>query len=151
MERNDLMTKAVPAAGKPTTVDTALSILDKRGTPMHWRDLVDAIMAVRMPADTVTDLAKARSGIYTEINLDNRFTYVGDGLWGLREWAPKQAARSVPLTTALRGRREKVQREEETLATDDDDDDSRSDDSDSTRHDDETTDDEWEEPEERCR
>jgi DNA-directed RNA polymerase delta subunit len=86
---------------------------------------------------------------YTEINLDNRFNYVGDGLWGLRDWAPKGAAtRSVPLATTLRARREKAHRDEDVATDDEDDENARADDIDQIRRDDEGEEEEWEEPEE---
>lgn len=130
--------------------EVAFRILSKRGTPMEWSELLDAVLEIKKPASEQTDGIKVRASMYTEINLDNRFNYVGDGLWGVRDWAPKGAAtRSVPLATTLRARREKAHRDEDVSSTDDEDEETpRVDEIDQLRRDDEGEEEEWEEPEE---
>ncbi|MGE5560165.1 MAG: DNA-directed RNA polymerase subunit delta [Chloroflexota bacterium] len=145
------MAKATPAIDPNLPVaEIAFRILSKHGTPMEWSELLDAVAAIKKPGAEQNDGIRARAGMYTEINLDNRFNYVGDGLWGLRDWAPKGAAtRAVPLATSLRSRREKIHRDEEIIVTDDDDDESpRADEIDQLRRDDEGEEDEWDDPEE---
>lgn len=141
---------AVPTNAPVTVAQIAIGILAKRGTPMHWRDLVDAVIAARGPVAAGADRSKIVASVYTDINLDNRFNYLNDGLWGLREWAPKgQPAKAVPLAASLRGRREKVQREEEVFAVDEDDEEATDADGEAPRRDEEAAEEEWEEPEER--
>ena len=43
----------------------------------------------------VQALAEAISEVYTQINMDSRFHYVGDGKWGLTEWNPPEVKRSA--------------------------------------------------------
>lgn len=75
-------------------VDVAYAILKSAGESLDYRELLDRIVEFkRIVSD---DLAKAMSRLYTEINLDPRFVYIGAGSWGLKEWLPKpQAARSM--------------------------------------------------------
>lgn len=145
------MAKATPVFDpNASAAEIAYQILIKHGTPMEWSELLDAVSAIKKPAAEQTDGIRVRASMYTEINLDNRFNYVGDGLWGLRDWAPKGAgSRSVPLAASLRGRREKAHREEDVAAADEDEEETaRVDDIDQLRRDDEGEDEEWEEPEE---
>lgn len=144
------MTKQTQLPENLPVAEIAFRILAERGTKMEWSELLDAILAIRKPIDAQTDLAKVRAGMYTEINLDNRFTYFGDGYWGLRDWAPKGApTRSVPLATSLRSRREKPRRDDEAFGTDDDDEEgvARLDDIDQLRRSDDGDDEDWDEPE----
>lgn len=130
--------------------EIAYRILAERGTKMEWSELLDAILAIKKPTDAQTDLVKLRAGMYTEINLDNRFTYFGDGFWGLREWAPKGVpTRSVPLAASLRGRREKTRPDDEAYGIDNDDEEggARLDDIDQLRRGDDGDDEDWDEPE----
>lgn len=96
-------------------VDIAYSILKETGESLDYRELLDKIVEFkRIVSD---DLAKAMSRLYTEINLDPRFVYIGAGAWGLKEWLPKaQVARSVSAQTiAQRSRQPERWHEEGSL------------------------------------
>ena len=94
-------------------VDTAYHILTEKKEPMHYKDLITAVIeATHRP---VQSLAMAISEIYTLINMDSRFHYEGEGKWGLTEWNPPEVKRthasrtgasSSPKTTSRR--REKL-------------------------------------------
>lgn len=142
------MTKRAELTADMPVAEIAYRIFEERGTRMEWSELLDAILEIKKPNEAHTDLAKLRAGMYTEINLDNRFTYFGDGYWGLREWAPKGApTRSVPLATSLR-RREKSRREDEVFGADDDEEGAaRLDEIDQLRQSDDGDDEDWDEPE----
>ncbi len=64
-------------------VDAAHQILQESGQPMPVHDLLDEV-AKRVGQDPD---ARTLAGIYSDINLDVRFTYRADGLWALRDWA----------------------------------------------------------------
>ncbi len=66
-------------------VDAAYQILQESGQPIPVHDLLDET-ARRVGHDPD---ARALAAIYSDINLDVRFTYRADGLWGLRDWAAK--------------------------------------------------------------
>lgn len=79
-------------------VDIAYAILKNDGESLDYRELLDRIVEFKHIVSE--DLAKVMSRLYTEINLDPRFVYIGSGAWGLKEWLPKaQVTRSVGAQT----------------------------------------------------
>ena len=70
-------------------VDRALSVLQQNGEPLYFRELINRVLAAKGLA--VYSIAQSMSEIHTQINLDNRFVYVGKGMWGLSQWTPPQA------------------------------------------------------------
>lgn len=73
-------------------VDAAYHILAKKGTPVHYKELItEVIEATHKP---VQSLAMAISEIYTMMNMDSRFHYEGESKWGLTEWVPPEVKRS---------------------------------------------------------
>ena len=73
-------------------VDAAYHILAKKGTPVHYKELItEVIEATHKP---VQSLAMAISEIYTMMNMDSRCHYEGEGKWGLTEWVPPEVKRS---------------------------------------------------------
>ena len=73
--------------------DIAYQILREHKAPMHYRELIIAVLD-RMGQDTAISGSRLAQ-IHTEINLDSRFDFLGKGMWGLQAWAPKPANRSV--------------------------------------------------------
>ena len=71
--------------------DVAYQILRERKEPIHYRELITAVLE-RMGQDTAISGTKLAQ-IHTEINLDSRFDFLGKGLWGLQAWAPKPASK----------------------------------------------------------
>lgn len=77
---------------KASEVDVAYDILSQRGTPVHYKELImEVIDKKRKP---VQSLPVAISEVYTLINMDSRFQYVGESLWGLTEWNPPETKRA---------------------------------------------------------
>ena len=73
-------------------VDAAYHILAKKGTPVHYKELItEVIEATHKP---VQSLAMAISEIYTMMNMDSSFHYEGESKWGLTEWVPPEVKRS---------------------------------------------------------
>lgn len=66
--------------------DLAHAILKDNGSPIYFNELFEQVMAIKPVMGT--DKARRMAGIHTELNLDSRFIYVGQGVWGLREWMP---------------------------------------------------------------
>jgi len=100
----------------PDPADAAYEILLATGHPMNYLELCDAVLE-RFPMPQVPE-ARARASVYTDINLDMRLVYMGDGNWGLREWAPAAATRSTPITTKLGHRQDEVEAGDETEGLD---------------------------------
>lgn len=71
--------------------DVAYQILREKKEPMHYRELIIAVLE-RMGQDTAISGTKLAQ-IHTEINLDSRLDFLGKGMWGLLAWAPKPASK----------------------------------------------------------
>ena len=71
---------------KMAEVDLAHGILKNSGKPLHYKELIDQIMAIKPMGGR--DLGHIMAGVHTEINLDHRFVHMGQGLWGLKLWSP---------------------------------------------------------------
>ena len=71
-------------------IDLAYKILSDAGknNPIHYKALIlDVIEKKNKP---VQNQAAAISEIYTMLNMDSRFQYAGEGMWGLVEWNPPE-------------------------------------------------------------
>ena len=77
---------------KSSDVDVAAYILHERKVPMYYKDLIMEVLEKRQK--NIQALAEAISEVYTQINMDSRFHYAGDGKWGLTEWNPPETKRS---------------------------------------------------------
>ena len=77
--------------------DMAYEILASNGSAMYYQDLIlEVLKRQGRPQDPV-----AISGVLTQINLDARFAYVGNGEWGLKVWVPSKGSRKLPTITLL--------------------------------------------------
>jgi len=65
--------------------EIAYNIRKQAGAPVHFRDLLEGILTVGEGLEFSRGKLMAR--IHTDINLDPRFRYMGQGVWGLREWS----------------------------------------------------------------
>ncbi len=72
--------------------DIAYQFLLKKGEPVYYKDLV--LHVIEKKAKPVQSLPRAISEVYTLINMDSRFHYTGQSMWGLTEWAPPETKRS---------------------------------------------------------
>lgn len=74
-------------------------LLKQSGQPVHYTVLLEEV-AGRFYVDR-DDLIEAKARFYTWLNLDSRFTSVGQGCWGLRTAVPHKGTRQVPLLTLM--------------------------------------------------
>jgi len=82
---------------KITAEDIAYEILSSRGRGMHYQDLIREVLQRQgQPQDPA-----AISSVLTQINLDARFAYLGNGEWGLKAWVPNKNTRRIPTITLL--------------------------------------------------
>jgi len=63
--------------------DIAFQLLQS-GITMTSRELMAQVIAIK--GISTADTPRAMSRIYTVLNLDSRFSFKGNGLWGLRDW-----------------------------------------------------------------
>ncbi|MDR3270480.1 MAG: DNA-directed RNA polymerase subunit delta [Peptococcaceae bacterium] len=78
-------------------IDVAVEILQANGRQMHYRELTE---------QTLQRLGRAAEpeqvvALLTQINLDARFSYAGQGEWGLKSWMPVRPARKLPTITLM--------------------------------------------------
>jgi len=74
-------------------VDLAFRILKQRGEPVYFRELIEEIL--RPKAVPANQWNRAAAAIYTQLNLDTRFNYLGEGRWGLHSGHLAPAVRRV--------------------------------------------------------
>lgn len=78
---------------KSSDVEVAAYILHENKVPMYYKDLIMEVLTKR--EKNIQALAEAISEVYTQLNMDSRFHYAGDGKWGLTEWNPPEVKRSA--------------------------------------------------------
>ena len=78
--------------------DVAYHILSEKGEPCYYKDLI--LEVIEKKAKPVQSLSRAISEVYTLINMDSRFQYIGKGLWGLTEWHPPEPKRANGASSA---------------------------------------------------
>ncbi len=74
-------------------------LLKDKGQPLHYTVLMDEV-ADKFFKDE-EDLIRAKARFYTWLNMDTRFSSMGQGYWGLRNWAPAKGARRLPLLSLM--------------------------------------------------
>lgn len=77
--------------------DMAYEILAANGGAMYYQDLILEVLRRQERPEVPVAIA----GVLTQINLDARFTYVGNGEWGLKAWVPSKSSRKLPTITLL--------------------------------------------------
>lgn len=76
-------------------VDLAFNIMKQRGEPIYFRELIEEILRLKpVPAE---QWSRAAAAIYTQLNLDTRFNYLGEGRWTLRSGHPGKTLRRILL------------------------------------------------------
>ena len=70
--------------------DIAYQILRQAGNPLHFRDLINQVLAEK--GGPVYSRGHAMAEVHTQINIDSRFFHAGNGNWGLAEWVPQRGA-----------------------------------------------------------
>lgn len=80
-------------------VDLAFHILKQREDPVYFRELIEEILSVKpVPSE---QWSRAAAAIYTQLNLDTRFSYLGEGRWTLRSGQPTKTLRRITLIKRL--------------------------------------------------
>lgn len=67
-------------------VDIAYDLLKNRTEPIMYQDIMNEVATLK--GFTEDEVEKYIAQLYTAINIDGRFTCVGRGLWGLKDWYP---------------------------------------------------------------
>lgn len=85
--------------GHLSEVNVAFQLLREKGEPVYYRDLIQQVLDKIGHEDPKE--AKSIASVYTQMNLDMRFVHLGNGIWGLRDWAPAKSARRIPTISLL--------------------------------------------------
>ncbi|MFZ3101460.1 MAG: DNA-directed RNA polymerase subunit delta [Desulfitobacteriaceae bacterium] len=89
------MTHSVNRGPKLSEVDLAFELLQIQGSPKNYHDLiVEVLSRLDLPID-----ATQISSVLTQINLDTRFAYAGQGEWSLKAWVPTRSAKKLATIT----------------------------------------------------
>lgn len=89
---------SIPLDEKMSEVDLAYHILKQKGQPVYYRTLIEEVFSIKPQSG---DQILAIAAVHTQINLDTRFIYLGQGQWGLKSWVPTKSQRKVPSITLL--------------------------------------------------
>lgn len=69
-------------------VDIAFEILKETKRPHNFRELMEEIAKLRnLSQDQMMNVI---AQVYTEVNIDGRFTCIGENVWGLKRWYPTE-------------------------------------------------------------
>lgn len=75
---------------KMPEVDIIYRILKMNNQALSFREILQQVCAIKgIPADNPQLMAE----VHTQINLDSRFVFMGQGSWGLREWSQGKVVR----------------------------------------------------------
>ena len=64
-------------------VDVIYRILKKDSLKMHYKELIQKAFEIEDHIATDSEIHKQAASILTDINTDGRFSYFGNGVWGL--------------------------------------------------------------------
>lgn len=82
---------------KPTEADIACEILKAQTRPLHYLKLTEEVLRrLDIPRE-----APRISAVLTQINLDTRFSFLGNGEWGLKTWETVQTAKKTAAVSAV--------------------------------------------------
>ncbi len=91
------MTHSVKLGPKLSEVDIAFKLLQAQGSPINYHKLIAEVLThLDLPID-----ATRISSVLTQINLDTRFAYAGQGEWSLKAWVPTRSAKKQPTITLV--------------------------------------------------
>ncbi|WP_206811236.1 DNA-directed RNA polymerase subunit delta [Paradesulfitobacterium ferrireducens] len=89
------MSQSYSQKPKTSEVDIVFEILQTQGRPQHYYQLVEEVLnRLGLPQEP-----QRIAAVLTQINLDSRFAYVGQGEWGLKAWVPQRGSRRLPSLT----------------------------------------------------
>lgn len=91
------MTHSLTPNSQPSDADLVYELLKCSGRPVYYLNLIKEVLVQQgLPQDP-----RHISSILTQINLDTRFAFVGNGEWGLKVWVPTRGARRLPTITLM--------------------------------------------------
>ena len=89
---------------KMDVVDIIYYLLKNSREQTHYKELIRQALDIKGQVLEGEAFQRQAASILTQINLDIRFFHHGKGIWGLKEWSPKQKTPRIPLLTPLHKR-----------------------------------------------
>lgn len=75
---------------KISEIDLFYQILKRNGQGQSFRELMQQVCEIK---GISADNPQLMAAVHTQINLDNRFAFLGQGSWGLKEWSQNKINR----------------------------------------------------------
>ncbi len=89
---------------KMDIVDILYLLLKQSRQQTHYKELIRQALELKGQSVEGDMFLRQAAAVLTQMNLDVRFFHHGKGIWGLKEWSPKQKTPRVPLLTPLNKR-----------------------------------------------
>jgi len=97
MKDGGAVTQSFVRKEKSTEADIACEILREQAGPLHYRPLIEEVLR---RLGFVQDTARI-AAVLTQINLDTRFSFMGNGEWGLKTWDASHTAKRPAAVSAV--------------------------------------------------
>ncbi len=96
---------------KMSMIELAIHILSEQKKEMDFRDLFDMVAQYKNFTEQQKEDLLAR--FYTDLNVDGRFTTLGNNLWGLKRWYPVDQTSEKSLAEQRRRDAEELDEDDE--------------------------------------
>ena len=91
------MTQLLRGREKSTEADIAYEVLKAQAGPLHYLQLIEEVLRRLEIAQDAARIA----AVLTQINMDTRFSFLGNGEWGLKTWETAQPAKRTTVVSPV--------------------------------------------------
>ncbi|WP_128895518.1 DNA-directed RNA polymerase subunit delta [Longirhabdus pacifica] len=78
-------------------VDLSYHVLKEVNTPLYYRDIINEVGSLK--GISQEEMMNYITQLYTEINIDGRFSCTGNNMWGLKKWYPVEKGEESIVTS----------------------------------------------------
>lgn len=89
-------------------IELAFELLVEKNEPLYFNDLVDEIAALK--GSSKEEVAAKIAQFYTDLNIDGRFTSLGENRWGLKTWYPVDQVEEEVVHTVKTKKKKKLKK-----------------------------------------
>ncbi len=100
-------------------IELAYELLVEKNEPFFFNDLVDEIATLK--GAKKAEVASKVAQFYTDLNIDGRFTSLGDNRWGLKTWYPVDQVEEEVVHTVKAKKKKKAKAKSKKAAVVDED------------------------------
>ena len=98
-------------------IELAYELLVEKNEPFFFNDLVDEIVALK--GASKAEVASKIAQFYTDLNIDGRFTSLGDNRWGLKTWYPVDQVEEEVVHTVKAKKKKKAKAKKAAIVDED--------------------------------